>query len=391
MNPLSFLAYALAAGKGRVDGVLASAWAAAGFTLLQRSAPLVRAMAGRRSGIFLPPSGAVVSALAASDGRGALLLPTVVPPEELSWWLDQYDVGAVFTTRAWAERLPETARAIVLLDDAPRSATVLTPGAEQRIDLGSHFGLELEGEETDGSLDECVISTTGGGVTFSHRAMFALARGAVDATSLIDRDRVLAVQPASALAEFSLTIAGPLLAGAEVLTLPVFDAIEAVERLRGERITVMAADAAAYNAMLGALEDRAPLRGIPLRVCTCVGARPDAALQKRWLAATGVELRHAFGVAELPLLLYNAPHFPNRPGSLGVPFPAVHAEVRGGKSPPEDGVLWAQGAARGVARESGHGAHAAYDAAGATAAAESWFNTGVAARARADGAFDLSE
>src|SRR5512140_3475409 len=156
-NPLSLLPIALAAGNGRVDGVLAPSLVAAGFTLLQRSAPLVRALSGRRSAILLPPSGAFLTALAASDGRAAVLLSTDISRDEAARQLDDAGVGAVFTTRALRDRLPADARVVVFLDEAPRRAVVVVGGAETDIDLGSHFGLSLEGEEAEGRDEECVI------------------------------------------------------------------------------------------------------------------------------------------------------------------------------------------------------------------------------------------
>jgi hypothetical protein len=78
-DPLALLPLALAAGGGRIgqagadatDDSEAQQLVAAGLTLLQRSAPLVRALSGRRSAILLPTSPAYLTALAASEGRGA--------------------------------------------------------------------------------------------------------------------------------------------------------------------------------------------------------------------------------------------------------------------------------------------------------------------------------
>jgi hypothetical protein len=48
---LDLLPLRAAAGGGSIDGLDATRLVAAGFTLLQRSAPLVRALAGKRAGI----------------------------------------------------------------------------------------------------------------------------------------------------------------------------------------------------------------------------------------------------------------------------------------------------------------------------------------------------
>ena len=93
-NPLSVLPLAMAAHGGSLDDTRATQLVSAGLTLLQRSAPLARALYGKRA--------------------------------------------------ALADRLPASMPQ-VLLDDAPRHAAVLIAGALTTIDLGSHIGLELEG------------------------------------------------------------------------------------------------------------------------------------------------------------------------------------------------------------------------------------------------------
>ena len=65
---MDLLTLRAAAGGGTIDGHEAAALVAAGFTLLQRSAPLVRALAGKRSAILLPTSPQFLVALAASTG-----------------------------------------------------------------------------------------------------------------------------------------------------------------------------------------------------------------------------------------------------------------------------------------------------------------------------------
>lgn len=306
-NPLALLPIALAAAKGRVDGIPAAAAVAAGFTLLQRSAPLVRALAGRRSAILLPPSAAVLTALAASDGRGAVLLPAFADGDALTAMLDNENVGAVFSTSAFKAQLPSNDRAVVLLDGAPRSATVIARGTETTIDLGSHFGLDLEGEEDEGRDEECVIryasaaSDTAHRETFTHRDLFTLARFAVDATALRSSDHALDVMPPSDVEAFALSFAGPLLAGARVSTMPRFDAAEAGRRIRDDGVTHFVGESTMYAAIADALELRTPAGApVALRACTCVGSTPTDALQDRWRRLTGVELRVADGIEDGP-------------------------------------------------------------------------------------------
>lgn len=391
-NPLSLLPIALAAGGGRVDGTPAAALVAAGFTLLQRSAPLVRALAGRRSAILLPPSGACLLALAASDGHGAVLLSMTDSAAELARQLDEAEVGAVFTVRACAALLPPTLAAVVLLDEAPRRATVRAGGAETHIDLGTHFGFDLEGEEDDGRDEECVIvyapSAAGAphGVVHTHRSLLAAARGAVDATSMLATDHLLVTRPLTDLMEFSLAFAAPLLAGARVTAAADCEPAGVLRLIEDDAVTMLVGDAPWFAAVISALESRGtPLAAPALRVCVC-SAPVDGALQARWHEITGCELRMAFGVPEAPLCLFNAPHFPNRRGTPGIPFPGVQVSVRDGASSAPlatggEGSLCVRGSQlfSGYVREGS----------GGLPQRDGWLRLRERARERPDGAFDL--
>src|SRR5919206_1798983 len=101
-EPFSLLPLALAAGGGRVDEFEAQQLVAAGLTLLQRSAPLVRALSGRRAAILLPTTPAYLTALAASEGRGAVLVNPLASAPEIAYQLDDAGVGAVLTVAALA-------------------------------------------------------------------------------------------------------------------------------------------------------------------------------------------------------------------------------------------------------------------------------------------------
>jgi acyl-CoA synthetase (AMP-forming)/AMP-acid ligase II len=117
-DPLALLPLALAAGGGRLraSGSDATEYetqqlVASGLTLLQRSAPLVRALSGRRSAILLPTSPAYVMALAASEGRGAVLINPLASRVEAAYQITDANVGAVFTTTELVGRLPTTSPA----------------------------------------------------------------------------------------------------------------------------------------------------------------------------------------------------------------------------------------------------------------------------------------
>lgn len=299
-NPLALLPIALAAGGGAVDSIPASRLVAAGFTLLQRSAPLVRALAGQRSAILLPPSPAVLTALAASDGRGAVLLPTPLTSDYASAVFSMAGIGAVFTTHALAAKLPVGKHAVVVLDDLPRTATVIAHGTEQIVDLGSHFGLDLAGEDDVGRDEECLMAIDGESqetlrpARLTHRTMFTLARSCIEAGALHAGDRVLSALPIDDVGTLSFTMLAPLLVGAQVVTLPRYDAAAALHRVESGDVTVLIGTDETFGEIADLLEGRQrPLMAPTLRACIYLADRPNDALAARWRAVSGVALRTA--------------------------------------------------------------------------------------------------
>lgn len=339
-DPLSLLPLALAAGAGRIDDFEAGQTVAAGLTLLQRCAPLVRAMAGRRAAILLPTSPQFVTALAACDGRGAVLVNPLAAPPEIAWQFQDAGVGAVFTTRALAARLPGEAASgmpVVLLDDAPRRAAVAIDGRTLDVDLGSHRGLSLEGDAAAVGRDEpCAIVYTSAmagrsrGAILSHRNLLANGRSTAVAAEMQRDDHALAMLPFSHLFGLTVSCSAPLLAGGRVTTMERFHPIKALQIIEKQGVTQLVGVPAVFGALVQALERRGG--GFPshaLRVCICGGAVLPVSLQDRWAELTGVELRQGYGLTEAaPVVLFNRPAHANRRGTLGTPFPDVDVSIR---------------------------------------------------------------
>lgn len=296
-NPLALLPLALAAAGGTVDQFEAQQLVAAGLTLLQRSAPLVRALRGHRSAILVPASPAFVTALAASDGRGAVLLDPRATPPEIAAQCTDAGVGAIFTVGSLAPRVP-AGLTTVLLDDAPWSARVVAGGVVRNVDLGSHHGLSLEGEaDVAGRDEEVAVARTvdqAGLPTiarFSHRALLAAARDAMRAAPLTETDHLLALLPWAHPFGLTMAATAPLLAGARVSTSAPLDSHAGLSRLAGD-LTVIVGSAATYGELLAALEDeRGRHRFGKLRLCICHGAVPPEELRNRWVETTGVAVR----------------------------------------------------------------------------------------------------
>lgn len=334
-DPLSLLPFALAAGNGAIDGVPAQQAVAAGVTLLQRCAPLVRALAGRRAAILLPPGHAFLTALAAAEGRGTVLLNPLAAGPELAHQLADSDVGAVFTLAALAPRLPD-GPLVVLLDSAPREAWVGAGEALRTVDLGSHVAFRLEGEQdVRGREEEAVIVYTSAmagtplGAILTHRNLLHNARATLDAAALTSDDRLLALLPWAHLFGLVVTGIAPLLAGAQVVSHDRFAPTQVLRAIEEEGVTVLVGVPSIFEALLAALDQRGGARlGGALRLCICGGAPLSPALQERWAHATGVELRQGYGLTEAgPVCLFNHASEPNARGSLGTPMKGVQVAI----------------------------------------------------------------
>lgn len=386
-DPLDYLPYAIAARDGRVDGIECTQLVAAGLTLLQRSAPLVRALAGRRAAILVPTSAPFVTALAAADGRGAVLINPLAAPAEVAYQLHDADVGAVFTTASLAGRVPDHV-VRVLLDDAPRTARVLAEGTARDVDLGSHFGLDLEGDiDAPGSTDECAVVYTSAmagrplGAILTHRNLLANARSTIRGAAQSADDHVLALLPWAHLFGLTVTATAPLLAGARITTMDRFAPPRAAELLAGGAITEVVGVPAVFKALLAVIARRGGGAATGLRLAICGGAVLEPELQDRWFDATGVELRQGYGLTEAgPVCLFNDVARPNARGSLGTPLAGVEVAIDAPAGEP--GELLVRGANVFAGYVSG-------SADGLARTDDGWLRTGDLAHARRDGGVEF--
>ena len=340
-NPLALLPLAVAAGGGRISAAGDSAadfeaqqLIAAGLTLLQRSAPLVRALSGRRSAILLPTSPTYLTALAASDGRGAVLINPLAAPAEIAFQCADANVGAIFTTSAFAARLPAGV-ATVLLDSAPLRATVVADGRTAEVDLGSHHGLSLEGErDVEGRDEEVAVVYTSAmrgtalGAAVSHRNLIANARSTIEALDITSSEHVLAVLPFAHLFGLTVTASAPLMVGGRVTTMERFNPLKAVD-LMMNGVTLLVGVPAVYHALLTTIIRKGvDLRDSTLRLSICGGAALPIELQDRWADTTGHELRQGYGLTEAgPVCLVNRVDRPNVRGTMGTALPGVDVSI----------------------------------------------------------------
>ena len=280
-----------------MDAYQAQQLTAAGLTLLRRSASLVRVLSGRRSAILLPASPAFYVALAASEGRAAVLIDPRTSRSGIAYQLATESVAAVFTSSVLATKLPAHL-ARVVMDDAPHTAHVAIDGIGRDIDLGSHVGLPVEGDHDVAGSDEPVAIVYGRakGVhglpsVLSHKTLLSTARAAARVFAITDTDRVLALVPVADVFGLAVAAVAPLLEGGSVITSHHADLSALAQTIVGGGVTHVVGVPAAYWALLSGT---APLHGHDLRgvlrVCVCGPSAPSDRLRLRWYDATGVAL-----------------------------------------------------------------------------------------------------
>lgn len=312
-DPLSHLAFALAGGNGSIDGQPVRTLVAAGLALLRGAPALVRALDRHRSALWLPPGAAWVAAMAASEGRAALLVEGGQSRDAIAALLHAHDVGAVFTTSDRVAMLPP-GLPHVALDHLPRQAQWCdTAGRAHTIPLVTHHGLQLEGDpEAEGSAEEVwrLVGADRRVVPMSHREVLGGARAFAADARLAPRDHALVLGAGVSPEALVHGIVAPLLAGGRVTTLagrsPVAPDVapeppaltHALATLEADGVSLLVSDAVGYDALLAALEARGrPLDAPVLQRCIAAdgdgpaGApSPLDALARRWRAGTGLPL-----------------------------------------------------------------------------------------------------
>lgn len=115
-------------------------------------------------------------------------------------------------------------------------------------------------------------------------------------------------------------------AGAMVI-LPRYRPDWVLETLVRERISVLPAGATVFIGLLG-YEGFAGTDFSRLRVCYSGASALPAEIMRRWQQATGCAIYEGYGQTEAgPILTYNSPHFPAKPGKVGKPLPDTEVEI----------------------------------------------------------------
>ena len=332
-------------------------------------------------------------------------------------------MNAGYTKRELREILTDC-RPWIAVCDAACAPLVRDLAAEAGIAHVVSVGMLVGGDGTLTLPDPDVlgmIQYTGGttgrpkGVMLTHRAIAVNVAQREALLPTQEDDRFLCMMPLFHSFALAMHLYQALWCAGTLVILPRYRPDWVVAALREERITVLAAGATVFTGLLGydgfvaGDGDRLARRGPKaepgvlaspvedaacepverkaawfLRVCySGASALPEAVL-RRWEAVTGAPIYEGYGQTEAgPILTYNSPLFPMKPGRVGRPLPDTEVQVVDVRS----GVVLPAGEA-GEVRARGPQIMAGYwnrPEETATALREGWLYTGDIGALDADG------
>ncbi len=282
---------------------------------------------GGRLGLLLPNVPAFPTALYGTlrAGCSAVLLNPLLSRRESAEHLADSRARGVITIEALEHLVP---------DGIPKLCVDAADGAlETEFDVAPYEATS-DGPLPRGDREAVVIytSATNGwarGARLTHRNLAVNLRGVVEAMQMTADDCVLGLIPWVHAFGLTATLNAPLAVGARVVPFERFNPIRALNALEATGATVLCGVPALYVALISAAERQ----GVPahrLRVAVCGGAPLRGEVARRWEETFGIPLREGYGITECgPVCLFNRVDRPNRPGTLGYPFPGVEVTVRG--------------------------------------------------------------
>ncbi len=325
-----------------------------------------------------------------------LLLST----DELAYQLDASDAVALVVWEDFVDR------AQAAVDRAPRCRQVVVARADLG-DLSAPAGasnlaaLVLSAEPvTDvpptAPDDTAVILYTSGttgrpkGAELTHANLVSNARRCSTEVLPLDPDTV-ALVALPLFHAFGQTVMhnAVLAVGGSLVLLPRWDPRAAVVLVRRHRVTLFGGVPTMYFSVLHDVDvDPADLAS--LAICVSGGAPMPPAVATAFQDRYGVDVLEGYGLSETsPVVCFDVPGRPSRPGSVGVPIPGVELRLVGEAGQVVDdpdcpGELWVRGenVMKGYYRDPEATAEALRDG---------WLRTGDLAARDADGNYRIVE
>lgn len=303
-------------------------------------------LTGGRVGLLLPnvPAFPVAFFGVLRAGCGAVMLNPLYSPREIGEYVADSGARAVLTLEALEHLVPRGTPKLCL-DPSDGSVEIdfdVPPGPD---------AVRAALPPSDREAAVIYTSATGGwarGARLSHRSLGANLQAVVEAMQLSEGDRVLGLLPFVHAFGLTVTLNAPLAAGATLIPVERFHPVRVLDVVEQSGATVLCGVPAMYMGLIAAAEKRgAPKHA--LRIAICGGAPLGAEVSRRWEETFGIPLREGYGLTEAsPVCLFNRVDRPNRPGTLGYPFPGVEVTLRDARGEPvaqgETGEICVEGA-----------------------------------------------
>lgn len=168
-----------------------------------------------------------------------------------------------------------------------------------------------------------------------------------------------------------------LLSGSSLVLMTRFQPDEALDLMERHNVSVFEGVPTMYVGLLEAARRR-PDHRLRLRLCASGGAPLPAAVMEAFEAEFGAAVYEGYGLSETsPMVCFNQPDFPRRPGTVGRPVWGVSVEIA--QQDVADRVELLPSGERGEVVIKGHNVFAGYlgnPAATAEVMVEGWFRTG---------------
>ncbi|MEI6666648.1 MAG: long-chain fatty acid--CoA ligase [Acidobacteriota bacterium] len=285
---------------------------------------------------------------------GAVVVPlnVLLRPQEIAYHLKDSDAVALLCFEGTAE-LPMARFARAAVDQVPSCrdliVMMLKPDAPSSIERAESLGVLMAAQsdvcETAPTApdDTAVILYTSGttgqskGAELTHLNMVVNAIASRDLVlplidASIDRqDVALITVPLFHSTGLTAQMNSQLYHGAAVLLLPRFDAGAAIDAMIREHVTSWIAVPTMYWALLRYAEqhqvDTAAIRQ-HLRACCSGGAPMPVETMREFEQVFGIRILEGYGLSETaPVLTFNHPDRPSKPGTVGQPLFGVQVRV----------------------------------------------------------------
>ena len=172
------------------------------------------------------------------------------------------------------------------------------------------------------------------GVVTTHANLRAQVTALVDAWGWTADDRTLLVLPLHHVHGIVNVLSCALWSGAVCEILPRFDADETWRAIESGRLTLFMAVPTVYRRLIAAFDEAHEERRARMvegcrrmRLMVSGSAALPVQMLERWREISGHTLLERYGMTEIGMALSNPLHGERRPGSVGIPLPAVEARV----------------------------------------------------------------